>query len=182
LPKGKVTLVLSNHYVRYALVPWSTALSGDTEETAYVRHHFVRVYGERAKEWSFRASPSSGAAPRLCSAIDTSLLEDLKRAFARAQSKLVSVQPQLMATFNRWRGAVPAAGAWLVMVEPERACVALYAKGNWQSVQNSRGEWLPLLERERHRIGGEVPDVVLLRSDQPVEKEVAGWKVQRLAA
>ena len=182
LPMGKVTVVLSNHYVRYALVPWSTALSGAAEETAYVRHHFVRIHGERAKAWSFRASPASGAAPRLCSAIDTSLLEELKRLFAKTKSKLVSVQPQLMATFNRWRGAVPAAGAWLVMVEPERTCFGLHAKGNWQSVQNSRGEWLPLLERERHRLGGEVPNLVLLQGANGLPAEAPGWKVQPLAA
>lgn len=182
LPKGKVTVVLSNHFVRYAIVPWSAALSGATEEAAYVRHHFVRIYGDRAKAWSFRASPASAGAPRLCSAVDTALIEDVKSVLAKAKAKLVSVQPQLMATFNRWRDAVPAAGAWLVMVEPDRACIGLHARGNWQAVQNARGEWLPLLERERHRIGGELPDVVLLQSDEPPAAQIAGWKVQRLAA
>jgi hypothetical protein len=68
------------------------------------------------------------------------------------------------------------------MVEPERACIGLYAKDNWQTVHNARGEWLPLLERERHRIGGEVPDLVLLHAEPAVPAEAPGWKVQRLAA
>jgi hypothetical protein len=181
-PKGQVTVILANHFVRYALVPWSASLSGAAEETAYVRHHFVRVHGERAKAWSFRASPAPAGAPRLCSAVDVALIEELKRSFARTKARLVSVQPQLMATFNRWRSAVAGAGAWLVMVEPERACIGLYAKGNWQTVHNARGEWLPLLERERHRIGGEVPDLVLLHAEPAVPAEAPGWKVQRLAA
>jgi hypothetical protein len=181
-PKGKVIVVLPNHFVRYALVPWSAALSGAAEESAYVRHHFVRIYGERAKAWSFRASPSSGGAPRLCSAVDTALIEELKKIFSRGKGKLVSVQPELMATFNRWRGKVPAAGAWLVMAQPERACIGLHAKGNWQAVQNARGDWLALLERERHRIGGALPDLVLLHSPEGVASDAPGWKLQRLAA
>jgi hypothetical protein len=182
LPKGRVSVVLSNHFVRYALVPWSAALSGAAEETAYVRHYFVRVYGDRAKAWSFRASPAPSGMPRLCSAVDTILLEELKRIFSKSKAKLVSVQPELMSTFNRWRGKVPATGAWLVMADAERACIGLHAKGNWQAVNNARGEWLPLLERERHRIGGALPDVVLLHSDQALRVDAAGWKVQQLAA
>ena len=182
LPKGRVTVVLSNHYVRYALVPWSAALSGAAEETAYVRHYFVRIYGDRAKAWSFRASPAPSGMPRLCSAIDTALLQEIKNVFAKSKSKLVSIQPELMATFNRWRGKVPATGAWLVMADPDRACIGLHARGNWQAVHNARGEWLPLLERERHRIGGALPDVVLLHSPQGVPSDAPGWKLERLAA
>jgi hypothetical protein len=181
LPYAKATVILSNHFVRYALVPWSEALVGEAEEAAYVRHHFMRIHGERAKAWSFRATPAPSGAPRLCSAIDTNLLSALKESFSK-KKKLVSVQPYLMAAFNRWRGAVPATGAWLALVEPERACVGLHAKGRWQSVQNARGEWLALLERERHRIAGEVPRLVLLHSEHAVAGEAPGWQLQRLAA
>jgi hypothetical protein len=182
LPRARVTVVLSNHLVRYALVPWSEALADEAEETAYVRHHFVRIHGERAKSWVFRASPAPSGAPRLCSAIDTNLVEELKTCFAKSKARLVSVQPYLMAAFNRWRGAIPAAGAWLALVEPDRACIGLHARGRWQSVQNARGEWLALLERERHRLAGAVPDIVLLHSEHAVAGEAPGWKLERLAA
>jgi hypothetical protein len=178
LPRAGVRVILSNAFVRYALVPWSDALSGAAEEAAYVRHHFLRVHGERAKGWTFRASPAPGRAPRLCSAIDTALLEQLKKSLKR----LVSVQPALMAVFNRCRGEIPAGGAWLALVEPERACIALHAKGNWQAVQNARGEWLAILERERHRLAGDAPELVLLHSDETLPAEAPGWKVERLAA
>ena len=178
-PTGKVAVVLSNHFVRYALVPWNAQLAGEAEETAYVRHYFARIHGERAKAWSFRASPASAGQARLCSAIDAALLEEVKSAF---KGRLVSLQPLLMAAFNRARRAVPSGGAWLVMAEPERACVALYAKGAWQSVHNGRGEWPELLERERHRIGGEVPDRVFLDSEKAGPAEAPGWKIERLAA
>lgn len=156
---GRVTVVLSNHLVRYALVPWSSALGNAAEEEAYVRHHFARVHGERARSWAVRASPGSGDL-RLCSAVDAELLESIRRAFDGSKAKLVSIQPALMAAFNRARRDIPRAGAWLVLAEAGRACVALYA-GGWRAVQNARGAWEEVLERERLRAGGPLPEKVI---------------------
>ena len=47
-----------------------------------------------------------------------------------------------MEAINRWRDAIPSEGAWLVLAEPERACLAMYRDGGWRSVQNAKGEWL----------------------------------------
>lgn len=176
----KVTVVLSNQFVRYAVVPWSEALAGAGEEEAYVRHHFARVHGERAKSWALRWTAEGD--PRLASAIDSHLLGELKRSFPNgAKARLVSVQPHLMAAANRWRRSVPKSGAWLVLAERERACVALTAGGRWCSVQNARGSWLSALERERHRVEGEVPSLVLLAGAR-AERETPGWQVQELRA
>jgi len=45
----------------------------------------------------------------------------------------------------------------------------------------ARGEWLPLLELERHRVAGDSPDVVMVHG-AAVPEEAPGWKMQRLAA
>jgi hypothetical protein len=89
------------------------------------------------------------------------------------------VQPELMEAINRWRDAIPAAGAWLVLAERERACLALHGRRGWRSVQNAKGEWLTLLDRERHRVDGELPDLVLL-AGAPVPQESGGWKFHQL--
>ena len=177
----RVTVVLANPIVRYAVVPWSDALAGPQEEEAYLRHHFAKIHGERAKGWTVRASEDRHGVPRLASGIDTALLDELKRAFPNGgKARLVSVQPELMEAINRWRGAIPDAGAWLVLAEPGRACVALHREGGWRSVQNAKGEWLTLLERERYR-SAEAPNLVLLAGAAP-PKESANWKFRELAA
>jgi len=181
----RVTLVLSNHFVRYAVLPWRDGLSTPAEEEAYLRHHFAKIHGERAKGWSLRASEAPRAAPRLASAIDTALAEALKAAFPKeGKAKLVSVQPELMEAANRWRQAIPAAGAWLVLAEPERACIALHAGQGWRSVQNAKGDWFTLLDRERYRLHsdeGDVPSLVLLSGTKaPANGE--GWEFRELAA
>ena len=177
----RVTVVLSNHLVRYAVIPWSDGLSGPAEEEAYLRHHFGKIHGERAKAWTLRASEAPSGAARLASAIDTALLAELNAAFPKGgRAKLVSVQPELMEAANRWRDAIPAAGAWLVLAEPERACLALHGDTGWRSVQNAKGEWLTLLERERFRVH-DVPSLVLLAGAR-APSDAGGWQFRELAA
>jgi len=178
-----VTLVLSSQFVRYAVVPWSGALATAAEEDAYVRHHFVKIHGERAKGWVLRASEGAAGAPRLASAIDAALLEEIRNSFPQGgKAKLSSVQPQLMSRFNHHRKSIPASGAWLVIVEPDRACVALHAGGGWRSVQSGKGPWLDLLERERFRVhadDGELPNVVLI-TGAPAPSPQGAWQFREL--
>lgn len=182
-PRSRVTVVLSNHFVRYALVPWSAALATPAEEEAYLRHQFAKIHGERAKGWLFRASEGPRGEPRLASAVDAELVAGIKAVFAATTAKLVSVQPALMYVFNAARGAVPhPGGAWLVIAEPDRACVALHAEGAFRAVQNAKGEWRTLLERERYRAPheGALPDLVLLAgAAAPADGD---WKFRELAA
>jgi hypothetical protein len=177
----RVTVVLSNHFVRYALIPWSDALASEAEEEAYVRHHFARIHGDRAKAWAVRASDGGSGAPRLASAIENALLDALRACFpARGKAKLVSVQPALMELFNRARGSIPRSGAWLVLAEPDRACIALHAGRHWRAVQSAKDAWLTLLERMRLTVEGEVPQLVLLHGPDGVD-EAPGWQVARVA-
>src|SRR5690348_3237883 len=96
LGKARVTIELAGPFVRYALVPWSEALSTSAEEEVYVRHHFAKIHGERAKTWAVRASEAAPGEPRLASAVDASLVQGLKKVFEGKKARLVSIQPALM--------------------------------------------------------------------------------------
>ena len=164
----RVTVELGNDFVRYALVPWNAALATPAEEERYVRHHFSRVHGERAKDWAVRASEAPAGEPRLASAVDDGLIAALRNVFRKKPgARLVSIQPALMRRFNALRGAWPADGAWLVLAEPGRSCIALHGGGRWRAVQSTRGDWRAGLERERHRVEGEMPPLVLLAGAEP---------------
>jgi hypothetical protein len=156
-PRADVTIVASNRLVRYVVVPDTAGVSGEGEELALARHHFTRVYGERARDWDVRFSPSTG----LASAVDLSLIEELKEGLK--PHRLVSFQPYLMASFNRLRKRMPRDGAWIVLPEPEATCVALFTKGTWAGVSVSRATSDEALERERVRMGGaDAPRTVLM--------------------
>lgn len=164
-PRADVTVVASNRLVRYVVVPRTAGVSGDAEELGLARHHFIRVHGERAREWDVRYSRETG----LASAVDKGLIENLKQILSRENLKLRSLQPYLMAAFNRLRAGIPKEGAWIVLPEAQATCVALYSKGAWAGVSVSRdagekaGE--TAIERERMRMGGEqAPRKVLMPS------------------
>ena len=161
--RAELTVVASNRLVRYVVVPRTAGVSGDAEELGLARHHFIRVHGERARDWHVRYSRETG----LASAVDRGLIETLKEILGREKLKLRSLQPYLMAAFNRLRASVPAQGAWIVLPEPQATCVALYAEGAWAGVSVSRvtgekaGE--DAIERERMRMGGtDAPSTVLM--------------------
>ena len=94
VPKGKldVTVVLSNHFARYTVVPPQVDATAE-EELALARFHFAKIHGERARGWEVRIS-RAGDGPRLACAIDASLLERLKACFPKGgKARLASVQP-----------------------------------------------------------------------------------------
>lgn len=155
------TVILSNHFVRYAVVPRQDGAASAEEELALARFHFAKIHGERARSWEVRLSGD------LACAIDAALLSGLKQLFSKQRGiRLVSVQPALMSAYNRARRRIPRTGAWLVQAEPERVCLARLAARGWAWVHNGRDtEWQQLIERERSRAGGEsLPALVLTLS------------------
>jgi len=159
--KADVTVVLSNHFVRYALIPPGEGLDQGEEELAYARYCFGRIHGARSKSWEVRMTGRADGSERLASAIDAALLEAVQdcfpaRAKPHAKLRLASVQPYLMSAFNQWRSVMRGETAWFLLVEPQRFCLALLENGRWTAVRNSKAEldapaqWAELLEREQH--------------------------------
>lgn len=156
---GKTTgavVVISNHFLRYALVPWRAELVDAEEDMSFVRHCFDKVYGKTAKQWELRLSQEAPAMPRVAAAMDSELLDGLRAVFDGVGIPLRSIQPRLMASFNRFRNSLQQRDAWFALVEPGNLCLALLQQGRWSRVRSLRmdsawHEELPwILEREAH--------------------------------
>lgn len=152
---GDVEVILSNHFVRYILIPDSDQINSVAEEQALVRHHYTRLYGSNAVNWVLRLSdPGVDAGPRLASAVDAGLLQGLNERFGSGKLSLCSIQPNLMAAFNDVRAQL-ATDAWFALIEPGRLCLARFEHSQWRALKTIKigAAWLPdlltLLERER---------------------------------
>jgi hypothetical protein len=188
--RANVTVVLSNHFVRYALVPWNEGLDRSAEELAYARYCFGRIHGERSKGWEIRLSDAAAGSERLASAIDTALLQAIHACFpSGAKTRLASVQPYLMSAFNTCRARVGGEPAWLLLIEPQRACFARLDSGRWSSVRNIRGEfegpdqWAGLLERERRLVAAGPAGNVFVHAPRATgveEVQAGGWNFKKL--
>ncbi len=152
--KVDAQVMLSNHFVRYALVPWSDEISDQDEEQAFVRLCFVRTYGEDAQHWALRMSPNGYGETQVACAIDQDLLDGLERVAATHNVRLVSLQPYFMKMFNQWQRDLPDSVAWFVVAEPGRLCVSLLQHGRWHTLRTMKvgADWQDalqkLLERE----------------------------------
>jgi hypothetical protein len=120
------TVVLSNRFVRYALVPWNERLTTAEEEMAFAQHCFRETYGESALSWEVRVSPAGTGQPRVASAVDRAMLSAIRQAVGGSSLRLRSVQPLLMAAYNRSRRGLDRRACLFLLAEKRSyACMAL---------------------------------------------------------
>lgn len=150
-----LSITLSNHFVRYEVVPWNDQLSNETEQMAFARQCFARVYGLPAQPCAVRVSLEKAGSPFLAGAVDQGLLEKLADNASQRGVRLLSVKPLLMEAFNRWRGRFTDAVQWVCIVEEGLVCAALVGRDRWIAVRSLRvrsdwpSELVALLEREQ---------------------------------
>jgi hypothetical protein len=188
--KSHATVILSNHFMRYALIPWNDALNDAKEETEFARHFFRQLYGAAADSWDLRLSSGRAGVPQLACAVDPGLPEAVRAAFAESGISLRSIQPSLMAAYNSCRDQLQISSGWLVLHEAGNLCIALLRQGRWISVRTLRadGDWrdtLPLLlEREAYLTEHEAAtDEVFLWAPELGEAALPGsgrWKFNML--
>jgi hypothetical protein len=147
-------VVLADQFVRYVLLPWNAALKSAEQWLALARHRLGAVHGAAAADWDVKLTETAPSGPRLACALDRELLAELAARLVAANVRLVSVQPFLVAAFNRIRRAIGNGSCWLVVEEPRRLTLAFVQHGVWVAVRGRRADagWraaLPeLIQRE----------------------------------
>ena len=154
----QLSIVLADSFVKYMLLPWNAALKNDDQWLALARHRLSTVYGAQAAEWEVKLTATAPQGARLACAIERKLIEALAEKSVAANVDLVSVQPFLVAAFNRINDAIRdlrrAGSCWLVVEEPGRLTLAYLQHGAWIAVRSRRVDerWrvvLPeIIERE----------------------------------
>jgi hypothetical protein len=149
-----VSVVLSNMFVRYALLPWNPALRTEAEWMALARHRLESVHAQAPGDWELRVTETMRGGPLVACAVERALLDALEERIAEGRGRLLSVQPYLMAAFNRLRHKISNQTCWLVIEEPGCLLLVLIQRGSWMSIRNRRvderwrEEFSEILERE----------------------------------
>jgi hypothetical protein len=125
---------LSNHFVRYLLVPWNALIASEEEFRNYAACAFEEVYGEACAQWEVSVSAERSGTPRLAAAIDRQLLDAVRAAAAGTGLRLTSVQPYLMAAFNRVARPRQRDDFIFMLVEAGRVCILVAQGGKWRHV------------------------------------------------
>lgn len=132
-----VLVVLSNHFVRYVVMPWQPEVTGAREQAVAARHRFARIFGEGAQGWEIRYAETAYGKPGIACAIEAELLAGLGERLNRGALRLVAVQPLLMNAYNSLRRDLDPSGA-LAVIEPGRVCLSLFHESHWQHVVSRR--------------------------------------------
>lgn len=133
------TVILSGHFVRYALAPWLAEVTADNERETLARHIFTGVYGGAAADWAIRISDAKYGFPFLASAVDHALLHELQALQAPGKFKLRSIQPYFMTAFNEFRSRLGEDGCF-ILAEPGKLCASFFHQGKWQNIVSRRFE------------------------------------------
>ena len=160
---AEASVVLADQFARYALLPHNDAVKSADQWLALARHRFGALHGAIAAEWEVKVTQTAPLGARLACAIDRELVESLVACFVGEGVRLISVQPFLVAAFNRIRKTVGNGSCWIVVEEPGRLTLALLQRGAWVAIRSRRSDdrWrvaLPeILERESAFLGLDEP-------------------------
>jgi hypothetical protein len=163
-----VTVVLSNRFVRYVVVPWHDQLTSADMEVAYARHRFTEIYGDVVQNWDVRVNPAPAGEPRIASAVDIELLARVREVFEGSKLRLKSIQPHLMAAYNKWRKKLKGGDTFFIVAEERFYTCVMFLEGSCRAVYSGTyteplAEALPIiLDREFLRCGVEARPSIFL--------------------
>jgi hypothetical protein len=186
---SEASLVLADQFARYALLQHNDAVKTSEQWLALARHRFGALHGAVAADWEVKVTQTAPLGARLACAVDRELIEQLAITFGTGGVKLVSVQPFLVAAFNRIRKTVGNGSCWIVVEEPGRLTLALLQRGAWVAIRSRRSDerWrvvLPeILERESAFLGLDEPCtrvIVCAQGEFDPEMDDA-WRAQKLS-
>ena len=188
--RADVSVVLSNHFVRYVVLPWNDVVS-DEDWQALAQHQFRIVYGDVALEWVTTVAWQGPERPVLACASPKLLLDALHATVRTAGLKLRSVSPYFVAAFNFCRRRLPDDGFWFGVVEPGRFAFGGVEQGTWVSVASRRvgSDETPRLTEtlEQEVLGGESAAgrgrAFVFSPEQTVAaaEEGMGWSLEALS-
>lgn len=179
-----IAVTLSNHFVRYALTPWSDGVSARDERLALARHRFAGIYGEKADVWNLCLDEDQPGSATVAAACDAPLVDRLRALAAGTQSRLSSLEPWFAAAFNANRRAPHTDAGWFAVLESDRVCAGYCMAGGWRAltnepVRNAGSELSQVLQRLVLGTDIECPPgpvcVTALDADFIAPRDVAGW-------
>lgn len=122
--KADVSVVLSSHFVRYAVMPYSAEVAGRAEEQALAQILLEEIYGELTKQWTLEIGQSGYGDARLIAAMDTLLLDKITTLLNASTLQLNAITPYLVTALNHFCGQMPEDGLFAVVESGQMQVVA----------------------------------------------------------
>jgi hypothetical protein len=132
--RAGVHIVLSNHFVRYALLPFSADVTSHEEEQTLVQFLFEGIYGDISKQWHISLGDGAYGEARLAAAVDAQLLNKLQSAVQSSLFRLNGIKPYLVVAFDYFHSQIKESNGLFVMVEGGQMDVLAFNNGQLSGV------------------------------------------------
>jgi hypothetical protein len=184
------SIVLANHFLRYAIVEGDKALKNAAEQNAFATHRFSQLYGENANSWEIRLDQEYAGAPFIATAVDRELIVGLREMFKSVNVNLYSIQPCLMKAYNLSHAAFVNKNAWFVMFEHGNLCLAWLKDGCIDTVRTIKvgADWqeklTEIIDRETYlsELDASTKEIYLMSfDDKKVDIPSGGqWRIFKI--
>lgn len=132
LAQHRVRIILSNHFVRYGVLPWQPGVSKRADWEALASHDFRQRYGAVADNWTVHVSLRKFGYAVLTLAVDQALLQGLQDIAHCSHWHVASIEPLLKPLLNNIVAVDIEDQAWLLMAEPGRVVLGEMQQGQYQ--------------------------------------------------
>ena len=169
-----VNIVISDHFVRHVVLPWSPELTEEQEWLALARARIDLTWGN-AEEFELRIDRLRYKSSCLTCAMDRDLRTHLFALERHPGFKVSSIQPNFTATFNSLATGIGNTATLVVIPERHSVTIGALEGSSWRHVRtqpivrNDASDIERLVDRERMLLGLP-PDVAVvygLESDGP---------------
>jgi hypothetical protein len=184
-----VRIVVSDHFLRYALVPWNESLVADSERLAFARLALNEIYGSMAEGWTVTLDQQPAGQPSFVCAMDRDLLQALRGLTDGRGLRLRAVNAALAERIDRHRSALRDQVFCLASLEPARLTLAFRNEAGWLAVRTRRVNGNPLealssvLRQEAAAAGAADGGTLYMIVDAATPRSsfsLPSWKVTRL--
>lgn len=131
-------IVLSESFVRHALLPWSPLVRGKSERAALMQACFEDAYGDPALSWRLVADRGEYDSPAPACGVEQPLLARVAAVLATRRIRLRSVTPFFCSVFNHCRPRLSLQPAVLAAGDSEWMALATFVEGRWNSLRSIR--------------------------------------------
>ncbi|NQZ53778.1 MAG: hypothetical protein HRT93_05935 [Piscirickettsiaceae bacterium] len=125
---GSIRFILSNHYVRYAVLPWQPDVFSQQDWQSLAENYMRTLYGNDIDNWTIRIAMQGYGQPLVISAIDQLLLMRLEALAQQYKWTIEAIEPALMSVMNHYHHKIKKHD-WLMLAEPQRLLLAEITKG-----------------------------------------------------
>lgn len=149
---ASATVTVSNCWARFALAPWSAAVSSEAEENSLAHACLESSYGNLTG-WSVILGASRYGQSRIVCAVETAFLERLNAILRGYKITCRSMHPYFMLAQRPGRSLFSGAAGVLAVAESGMVVLATVRQGHLHSLRSIKCDLLPatlaqILERE----------------------------------